>query len=60
MYDITGRKVRELVNGRIEPGAHSAVWNGLDESGVPAASGIYFARLRDGEMTSTRRMILMK
>ncbi len=60
VYDITGRKVRELVNGRLAPGVHTAVWNGRDDSGVPVASGTYISRLRAGGAETAHRMLLVK
>jgi hypothetical protein len=60
VYDITGRKVRELVNGPLSAGEHSAVWDGRDEQGNPVSSGIYLSRLTQGEKTVSRRMTLIK
>ncbi len=60
IYDITGRKVRDLANGHMAPGRHEAVWNGRDDRGMPAASGVYFARLVSGGTTLSHRMLLMK
>lgn len=60
VYDITGRKVRALLSGPMAPGTHFVVWNGRDEQGKPAASGVYFARLRAGDHTAAERMLLVK
>ena len=59
VYDITGRKVRNLVNGVLSAGSHEAVWNGRDENGKPVSSGVYIARLRsEGNAVSTRMMLV--
>ncbi len=60
VYDITGRKVRDLAAGLMTAGAHSAVWNGRDASGRAVSSGVYFARLSLGGAAVTHRMTLMK
>ncbi len=60
VYDITGKRVRTLVSGFMTAGAHSAIWNGRDDGGRPAASGVYFAQLRAGTASATRRMVLLK
>ncbi len=60
VYDITGRKVREIAAGTMTAGAHSAVWNGRDASGRAVSSGVYFARLSLGGTAVTHRMTLMK
>lgn len=60
VYSITGQKVRTLVSGKLPAGAHSASWDGRDDSGRPVSSGVYLLRLKAGNMTATGRMLLMK
>ncbi len=60
VYDVTGRKVRELAVGTMTAGAHSAVWDGRDASGRAVSSGVYFARLSLDGAAVTHRMTLMK
>jgi hypothetical protein len=45
VFDAAGRSVRNLASGHMEPGNHSAAWNGLDDKGHALARGIYFVRL---------------
>lgn len=44
VYDIMGREVLRLVDDVIEPGYHTAVWEGRNSSGNFVASGIYIYR----------------
>ncbi|MBN1826894.1 MAG: T9SS type A sorting domain-containing protein [Candidatus Eisenbacteria bacterium] len=61
VHDVTGRSVRVLVAGRVEEaGRRIAVWDGRDNAGRPAASGAYFLRLRAGEETLTRKVVLVR
>ncbi|MHB9027920.1 MAG: Omp28-related outer membrane protein [Candidatus Latescibacterota bacterium] len=60
IYDITGRKVRELVNGRMSAGAHSVVWDGRNTNGKAVSSGVYFSRLTQGKKAVSGRMLLVK
>ena len=61
IFDIAGRRVRSLVQGRVmQEGSRAVVWNGQDDSGRQAATGVYFYRLQAGEFTATGRMILIK
>ena len=60
IYDITGRKVRTLISGRLTAGAHSAAWDGLDDSGRAVSSGVYLSRLTTGKHTTVGKMLLMK
>ncbi len=45
IYDVTGREVRNLVNGFHASGSQVVHWNGTDERGNRVAPGIYFYRL---------------
>jgi hypothetical protein len=61
VYDITGKLVKTLVNGKKEKGYHSIIWHGRDDDGTRVPSGIYVYRLEttDG-YEETKRMILLK
>ncbi len=42
VFDINGRKVKELYNGMRARGPQRVQWDGRDEAGSPVAGGIYF------------------
>ena len=46
IYDIKGRKVKEMLNAVLEAGTHSFIWNGRNEDDKEVASGIYFYELK--------------
>jgi len=54
IYDLLGRKVKTLVDERKQPGTHSITFDASDLS-----SGVYFYRLQAGEVTETRKMVLL-
>ena len=60
IFNIKGQKVRTLVKENQLAGHHKVVWNGKDENSKPVASGIYFYKMKAGNYTSTKKMILMK
>jgi hypothetical protein len=60
IYNTKGQKVRGLVDGVFGVGTHKVVWNGLDDKGVSVGSGMYFYRMKAGDYTETKKMILMK
>jgi len=60
LYNLFGEKIRELVRAPLLPGRHSYEWNGRNDQGRAAASGIYFARLSAGRLTLIQRMSLVK
>jgi probable HAF family extracellular repeat protein len=45
LYDLTGRRVREIADGWFPPGRTSLSWDGLDASGARPAAGLYWASL---------------
>jgi len=44
VYDLTGRKVKTLASGSLEPGIHRLTWDGSNDAGHRVASGIYYVR----------------
>jgi hypothetical protein len=54
IYDAAGIKVREFVVGE------RVVWDGRDASGRMVRSGLFFARLRAGTVTETRRFAMVE
>jgi hypothetical protein len=60
IYDVTGREVRSLVDGRRGAGEHAAVWDGRDGDGARVGSGIYFYRMEAAGMIAVQKMVLLK
>jgi hypothetical protein len=60
VYDVAGRRIRSLESGFAPAGYHEVSWNGLDDNGRPAASGVYFYRISSGDFKETRKMVLLK
>jgi len=55
IYDVTGKRVKEIVNQKMQPGWHSVKFNG-----VRLASGIYYYKLITLQDVRVRKMILIK
>ena len=60
VYDLRGRVVRTLVDATRAAGPHSVEWNGRDDGGVRAASGVYFYRLDAGGSVVSKKMVLVE
>ena len=60
VYDITGRAIACLVSQTKEAGNHIVNWNGLDQNGNKAASGVYIYRIQAGKENVSRKMILLR
>jgi hypothetical protein len=60
VYDLLGRRVQVLADGRRGPGLHQVQWNGRNRGGGAAASGVYIVRLRAEGTTRSRKMTLVR
>jgi hypothetical protein len=61
VFNVAGHLVKTLVNGPMQAKRnHEVVWNGLDEAGNRAPSGVYFYQLVTDELTATKKMALLK
>ncbi len=61
IFDLLGRRVRTLLDGAVEAGTTTLVWDGRDDADRPVASGVYFYRLTANDsMNSTKKMLLVK
>jgi len=60
IYNLLGQKVRTLINGYVPAGYINTSWDGLDQSGKDMSSGTYIYRLQTGELSFTKKMVLMK
>jgi len=55
LHDLSGRQVRECVSAQLHAGEHSYILNGDD---LPA--GIYLIRLKTGNFTKVKKVVLVK
>jgi S-formylglutathione hydrolase FrmB len=60
IYDISGQKVKTLVNETKPAGVYSVDWDGRDNSNMLASSGIYIYRLSTSSYTQIRKMIILR
>jgi hypothetical protein len=60
VYDLRGRRVRELHRGPAPAGWLELTWDGRDDRGRGQASGVYFVRARQGGAASTHKLTLVK
>ena len=48
------------VNGKVDAGTHSIVWDGLNDSGKKVGSGVFWAQMRAGSYLSNKKMVILK
>jgi len=59
LYDVSGRKMRSLVDATLDAGPHSARWDGRNDAGARVAAGVYFARLESGRSRLDSKVLLL-
>lgn len=60
IYNITGQKVKTLINDYQTAGYQSVTWDGTNRNGEQVASGIYFYRFKTDYSEETKKMVLLK
>jgi hypothetical protein len=59
IFDMTGRKVRTLIDKDVNEGSHQVTWNAENANGMKLYPGIYFYNLRIGSTSLTKKLILV-
>ena len=60
VYDVAGRRVATLFSGTAPSGPLELRWDGRDEAGEKAASGIYWIRAEAAGDSFTRRLVRLR
>jgi serine protease AprX len=61
ILDARGRRIRTLLGTAYQTaGSHAVRWNGRDDAGRPAASGVYFCRLGSRDEHAGGRFLLLR
>jgi flagellar hook assembly protein FlgD len=60
LFDVAGRRVRSLLDARLEPGMHAVRWDGCDSSGQPAPAGVYYARMQAPGIDRSVGLVLVR
>ena len=60
IYNTLGQPVRTLVNTMQAGGMYSISWDGRNDDGRQVASGVYFYRLKSGDLIRSEKMILSR
>ncbi|MCK4510270.1 hypothetical protein KAW64_00940, partial [bacterium] len=60
VYGVDGREVATLVDEPRDAGAYQVIWDGTDDRGTNAASGVYFYVLDAGGQRLSQKMVLMR
>ncbi len=60
IHDLRGRRVRTLIDEAQAAGWHAVNWNGTDDRGRQAPSGVYVSRLQTDEGVKTGKLQLTR
>ncbi len=60
IYDTRGARIRTLHTGSMAGGTQVVVWDGRDNSGRAAASGVYLVRMSTGREAQTGRVVIVR
>jgi flagellar hook assembly protein FlgD len=61
IYNMSGQKIRTLINSFYTSGRHSVVWDGKNNLGKSVGSGIYFYKIRvNSKSEAVNKCLLLK
>jgi hypothetical protein len=60
VYDVTGARVRTLVDQVQAPSRYTVTWDGKNDAGKQLTSGVYFIRYQAGTYSFTKKAVLLR
>ncbi|MFN8178319.1 MAG: FlgD immunoglobulin-like domain containing protein [bacterium] len=60
VFDIGGRRVRELADNELATGVHALAWDGRDDAGRVVPAGIYFVRVTGPVTRHTEKVVVSR
>ncbi len=60
IYNVLGQRVRALVDERLSAGMKEVEWDGKDDKGFEVSSGIYFYKIKAGDFSDIKKMVMLK
>jgi len=60
IFNILGQEVKSLVDSHQTARDYAVAWDGRDDTGGEVASGVYFCRLRAGNLSRIVKMVYLK
>ncbi len=60
VFDVTGRRIRMLLDAPQAAGYHAVGWDGRDEEGHRVTSGVYFYRMESGSFDQVQSVAVLK
>jgi flagellar hook assembly protein FlgD len=60
VYDMLGRKIRNIVSTELDAGQYQLEWDGRNDLRQPVGSGMYLYHLVSGKNRHTGKLLLLK
>ena len=60
VFLLNGKRIRDLERSMLKTGDHKIYWDGMDNYGKAAASGVYIMRVTKGKEAREFRLVLMR
>lgn len=60
VFDMSGRIIKKLAEGEMQPGSHQVTWNATDNNESAVAAGIYLLKLQTGNNIETKKISVIR
>jgi aminopeptidase N len=60
IFDVSGRRVIQLLRGETKPGIDAFTWSGENENGQVVSSGVYYVRASSRGRENVERIVLVR
>ena len=60
VFDLSGRRVRSLLDENVPAGERLITWDGRSDNGQTAKSGVYFIRVQTPQGSASRRVLFLQ
>jgi len=60
VFDISGKKVKSIVKGKLKAGYYAFKWNGNDYLGRKVGAGVYFVKVKAGHKKLVKKVLFMR
>ena len=60
VMDVSGRRVRRVLSGALDPGERRLTWDGHDDAGAQLPAGVYLGRIRAGGDVAMVRLMIVR
>ncbi len=60
LYNVLGKQIRTIYNGKLRNGQHRFQWRGRDEAGQEVASGVFFMVVKSVNQVTSYKIVYVK